>query len=408
MFSETNSKSIVVPTKVSPEPVRQEVTRRDVRISGVNLESLSAVQGNQPTGQLASKSVPGFKSHFASTSIGIENELSGLVVVLPKNSAQTFGYVHDSQGNPLFMLTKDMNQGGYSNPVGINDIQGVNNWQTHTIELVTYPSEISDTAAVESRKEAMLWLAKEFTDHINQSNHQSLPHLVSDDGRFTLVISNSKHLIAAGNGTSIDAQGKTIGMTPSGQQATMAISAKEFGTSSSSEVRLLESAPWYQAGLRDEFLANAKNTTLDDPATAQNVYAYLTSVYSKTADLAKEYGIYINDWDPSSEGFSPNAQGLTDPKVKNAWSILPRTKPVRMLELLSAEDSRYVRQQIAEKLKSTYSESLAKNVFEYFQYGGEVAGHGINNATTGSVQRQEVCNSLNQRSYLSFAVYRVH
>ncbi|GIB60121.1 RTX toxin RtxA [Vibrio cholerae] len=389
MFSETNSKSIVVPTKVSPEPDRQEVTRRDVRISGVNLESLSAVQGSQPTGQLASKSVPGFKSHFASTSIGIENELSGLVVVLPKNSAQTFGYVHDSQGNPLFMLTKDMNQGGYSNPVGINDIQGVNNWQTHTIELVTYPSEISDTAAVESRKEAMLWLAKEFTDHINQSNHQSLPHLVSDDGRFTLVISNSKHLIAAGNGTSIDAQGKTIGMTPSGQQATMAISAKEFGTSSSSEVRLLESAPWYQAGLRDEFLANAKNTTLDDPATAQNVYAYLTSVYSKTADLAKEYGIYINDWDPASEGFSPNAQGLTDPKVKNAWSILPRTKPVRMLELLSAEDSRYVRQQIAEKLKGTYSESLAKNVFEYFQYGGEVAGHGINNATTGSVQQPE-------------------
>ncbi|HGS4438555.1 TPA: MARTX multifunctional-autoprocessing repeats-in-toxin holotoxin RtxA [Vibrio cholerae] len=389
MFSETNSKSIVVPTKVSPEPDRQEVTRRDVRISGVNLESLSAVQGSQPTGQLASKSVPGFKSHFASTSIGIENELSGMVVVLPKNSAQTFGYVHDSQGNPLFMLTKDMNQGGYSNPVGINDIQGVNNWQTHTIELVTYPSEISDTAAIESRKEAMLWLAKEFTDHINQSNHQSLPHLVSDDGRFTLVISNSKHLIAAGNGTSIDAQGKTIGMTPSGQQATMAISAKEFGTSSSSEVRLLESAPWYQAGLRDEFLANAKNTTLDDPATAQNVYAYLTSVYSKTADLAKEYGIYINDWDPASEGFSPNAQGLTDPKVKNAWSILPRTKPVRMLELLSAEDSRYVRQQIAEKLKGTYSESLAKNVFEYFQYGGEVAGHGINNATTGSVQQPE-------------------
>lgn len=77
MFSETNSKSIVVPTKVSPEPDRQEVTRRDVRISGVNLESLSAVQGSQPTGQLASKSVPGFKSHFASTSIGIENELSG-------------------------------------------------------------------------------------------------------------------------------------------------------------------------------------------------------------------------------------------------------------------------------------------------------------------------------------------
>ncbi|OXX35657.1 RTX toxin RtxA [Vibrio sp. V09_P4A23P171] len=384
MFTETNADSIVVPTTAS-----QDVSRKEIHISGVNLEGLSAVKRSQPTGLLGSKSVPGFKSHFASTSIGIENELSGLVVVLPKNSAQTFGYVHDSQGNPLFMLTKDMNQGGYSNPFGITDIKGVNNWQTHTIELVTYPSETSDMVAIESRKEAMLWLAKEFTGHINQSNHHSLPSLVSDDGRFTLVISNSKHFIAAGNGTSIEAQGQTIGMTPSGQQATMAISAKEFGSSSSLEVRLLESAPWYQSGLRDEFLVNANEAKLDDPVAAQNVYAYLTSVYSKTANLAKEYGIYINDWDPASEGFSPNAQGLTDPKVKNAWEILPRTKPVKMLELLSADDSRYVRQQIIEKLKGSHSESLAKNVFEYFQYGGEVAGHGINNATTGSSQQPE-------------------
>ncbi|MBN8111899.1 MARTX multifunctional-autoprocessing repeats-in-toxin holotoxin RtxA [Vibrio vulnificus] len=384
MFTETNSRSIVVPTTAS-----QDVVRKEIRISGVNLEGLSGGQGNQTTGPHSSKSVPGFQSHFASTSIGIENELSGLVVVLPKNSAQTFGYVHDSQGNPLFMLTKDMNQGGYSNPAGITDINGLNNWQTHTIELVTYPSETSDTTAIESRKEAMLWLAKEFTGHINQSNHQSLPQLVSDDGRFTLVISNSKHLIAAGNGTAIEAQGQTIGMTPSGQQATMAISAKEFGSSSSLEVRLLESAPWYQSELRDEFLANSNEHKLDDPEAAQNVYAYLTSVYSKTADLAKEFGIYINDWDPASEGFSPNAQGLTDPKVKNAWEILPRTKPVKMLELLSADDSRYVRQQIIEKLKGSHSESLAKNVFEYFQYGGEVAGHGINNATTGSAQQPE-------------------
>ncbi|HFQ5565263.1 TPA: MARTX multifunctional-autoprocessing repeats-in-toxin holotoxin RtxA [Vibrio vulnificus] len=384
MFTETNSDSIVVPTTAS-----QDVVRKEIRISGVNLEGLSGGQGNQTTGPHSSKSVPGFQSHFASTSIGIENELSGLVVVLPKNSAQTFGYVHDSQGNPLFMLTKDMNQGGYSNPAGITDINGLNNWQTHTIELVTYPSETSDTTAIESRKEAMLWLAKEFTGHINQSNHQSLPQLVSEDGRFTLVISNSKHLIAAGNGTAIEAQGQTIGMTPSGQQATMAISAKEFGSSSSLEVRLLESAPWYQSGLRDEFLANSNEHKLDDPEAAQNVYAYLTSVYSKTADLAKEFGIYINDWDPASEGFSPNAQGLTDPKVKNAWEILPRTKPVKMLELLSADDSRYVRQQIIEKLKGSHSESLAKSVFEYFQYGGEVAGHGINNATTGSAQQPE-------------------
>ncbi|MBF4218047.1 actin cross-linking domain-containing toxin, partial [Vibrio anguillarum] len=92
------------------------------------------------------------------------------------------------------------------------------------------------------------------------------------------------------------------------------------------------------------------------------------------AELSKKFGIYINEWQPESEGITPNANGLTDPKVKNAWEILPRTKPVKMLELLSADDSRYVRQQIIEKLKGSHSESLAKNVFEYFQYGGEVAG----------------------------------
>lgn len=58
-----------------------------------------------------SKAVPEFSSHFNGSSIGIENELTGLVVALPKNSAQKFGYVHDAAGNPLFMLTKDMNQG---------------------------------------------------------------------------------------------------------------------------------------------------------------------------------------------------------------------------------------------------------------------------------------------------------
>ncbi|NOI36591.1 MARTX multifunctional-autoprocessing repeats-in-toxin holotoxin RtxA, partial [Vibrio cyclitrophicus] len=381
LFTESNADSIIVSDRAS-----QDVNRKDIRISGVGLEGLGRQEGRPKPRAVI---VPEFGSHFETTSIGIENELSGLVVALPSNSTQKFGYVYDSEGNPLFMLTKDMNQGSYTNPAGITDIKGIGNWQTHTIELVTYPSETRDKVAVESRKDAMLWLAKEFTSHINQSNHKSLSNLVSEDGRFTLAISNSNHLIAAGNGMSIEAQGQTIGMTPSGQQASMAVSAKDFGTGSSDEVKLLESAPWYQSGLRDEFLANSNEHKLDDPAAAQNVYAYLTSVYSKTADLAKEYGIYINDWDPAFEGFSPNAQGLTDPKVKNAWEILPRTKPVKMLELLSADDSRYVRQQIIEKLKGSYSESLAKSVFEYFQYGGEVAGHGINNATTGSVQQPE-------------------
>ncbi|VXA79991.1 MULTISPECIES: MARTX multifunctional-autoprocessing repeats-in-toxin holotoxin RtxA [Aeromonas] len=336
-----------------------------------------------------SKSVPDFNSHFDTASIGIENELTGLVVALPKNSAQKFGYVHDAAGKPLFMLTKDMNQGGYTNPAEITDVKGISQWQTHTIELVTYPSEIQDSQAVEARKEAMLWLAREFTQHISQTNHTKLPDLVSEDGRFTLVISNANHVIAAGNGASRDGQGQTIGMTPSGQQATMAVSAKAFGTGSSQEIRLLESAPWYHAELKELFLSNTANVSLEDAATAQNVFAYLTSVYGKTADLAREYGLHINDWDPVSEGIAPNAQGLTDPKVKNAWEILPRTKPVAMLALLSSHDKKVVSDQILATLKSAYSPGLAQNIYDYFKVGGEVAGHGINNATTGDSKHPE-------------------
>ncbi|UNU88678.1 MARTX multifunctional-autoprocessing repeats-in-toxin holotoxin RtxA [Aeromonas dhakensis] len=366
-------------TATASKPVQQHEV---LATAAVNLTGLHGPR----TG---SKAVPEFSSHFNGSSIGIENELTGLVVALPKNSAQKFGYVHDAAGNPLFMLTKDMNQGGYTNPAGISDVKGISQWQTHTIELVTYPSEMQDQQAVEARKEAMLWLAREFTQHISQTNHTRLSDLVSEDGRFTLVISNANHVIAAGNGAARDGQGQTIGMTPSGQQATVAVSAKAFGTGSSQEIRLLESAPWYHPELKELLLSNTANVQWEDAATAQNVFAYLTSIYGKTADLAREYGIHINDWDPLAEGITPNAQGLTDPKVKNAWEILPRTKPVAMLALLSAHDRKLVSEQILATLKSAYSPALAQNIYDYFKFGGEVAGHGINNATTGDGKHPE-------------------
>ncbi|MBL0462184.1 MARTX multifunctional-autoprocessing repeats-in-toxin holotoxin RtxA [Aeromonas dhakensis] len=377
----------------TPSLVQEEAQATATATKPVQQHEVLATAAVDLTGlhgpRTGSKAVPEFSSHFNGSSIGIENELTGLVVALPKNSAQKFGYVHDAAGNPLFMLTKDMNQGGYTNPAGISDVKGISQWQTHTIELVTYPSEMQDQQAVEARKEAMLWLAREFTQHISQTNHTRLSDLVSEDGRFTLVISNANHVIAAGNGAARDGQGQTIGMTPSGQQATVAVSAKAFGTGSSQEIRLLESAPWYHPELKELLLSNTANVQWEDAATAQNVFAYLTSIYGKTADLAREYGIHINDWDPLAEGITPNAQGLTDPKVKNAWEILPRTKPVAMLALLSAHDRKLVSEQILATLKSAYSPALAQNIYDYFKFGGEVAGHGINNATTGDGKHPE-------------------
>ncbi|MGL5841262.1 MAG: MARTX multifunctional-autoprocessing repeats-in-toxin holotoxin RtxA [Aeromonas hydrophila] len=227
--------------------------------------------------------------------------------------------------------------------------------------------------------------------HGPRTGSKAVPEFSShfDGSSIGIENSNANHVIAAGNGAARDGQGQTIGMTPSGQQATVAVSAKAFGTGSSQEIRLLESAPWYHPELKDLLLSNTVNVQWEDAATAQNVFAYLTSIYGKTADLAREYGIHINDWDPLAEGITPNAQGLTDPKVKNAWEILPRTKPVAMLVLLSAHDRKLVSEQILATLKSAYSPALAQNIYDYFKFGGEVAGHGINNATTGDSKHPE-------------------
>ncbi|TDK72109.1 type VI secretion system tip protein TssI/VgrG, partial [Vibrio cholerae] len=344
----------------------------------------------QPNLGRSTKATPDFPTHFPKSSIGIENELAGLVVAMPANSAQKFGYVKSAQGDALFMLTKDMNQGSYQRPPSLQDGKNYQNWQTHTVELVSYPCEMDDKAAVETRKQAMLWLATHFTTHIDQSNHQPLAPIQSEDGRFVIEITNAKHVIAAGNGISAESQGQTITMTPSGQQATVGVAAKGFGTSATPELRLLESAPWYQKSLKSQFASLTSAENLDDKELAANVFAYLTSIYLKTAELAKKFGIYINEWDPMSEQITPNANGLTDPKVKNAWEILPRTKPSKIVEILSKSDAKAVMKHIKPQLQSRYSESLSKNVFQYFQDGGEVAGHGINNATVGDKHSPEL------------------
>ncbi|OQQ05008.1 type VI secretion protein VgrG [Vibrio anguillarum] len=359
-----------------PPPSPPLAPPQPVPVQATNLASDARVRNT-------TKPAPEFGTHFPTSSIGIENELSGLIVAMPANSSQKFGYVKNAKGEALFMLTKDMNQGSYHCPPHLKNGRDYTGWQTHTIDLITYPCAMDDEKAVEDRKAGMLWLAKYFTSHISQFNHQTLAATSSDDGQFILEISNVNHIIAAGNGVSADYQGQTISMTPSGQQVTVGVSAKLFGTGANAELQLLELAPWYKKSLKDKFLSLTRGERLDDEETASSVFAYLTSIYIKTAELSKKFGIYINEWQPESEGITPNANGLTDPKVKNAWEILPRTKPSKMLEVLSAKDSRVVRSKITPELYSACSNDLAVNVFQYFQNGGEVAGHGINNATIG-------------------------
>jgi RTX toxin RtxA len=157
-------------------------------------------------------------------------------------------------------------------------------------------------------------------------------------------------------------------MSQRAMQITIALKAKEFGTSSSEEIRLLESGHWYNANLKREFVL----TSLADPKTSQNVFAYIASVVRYIAKLAMNYGGCL--------GNLP----LTHPKVKNSWTILPRTKPSIMLNLLSPNDKRIVWDQIKATMQQHCpNPNLSKEILDYVLNGGEVAGHGINTATIG-------------------------
>nr|WP_241809024.1 actin cross-linking domain-containing toxin [Vibrio ordalii] len=215
-----------------PPPPPPLAPPQPVLVQATNLASDARVRNT-------TKPAPEFGTHFPTSSIGIENELSGLIVAMPANSSQKFGYVKNAKGEALFMLTKDMNQGSYHCPPHLKNGRDYTGWQTHTIELITYPCAMDDEKAVEDRKAGMLWLAKYFTSHISQFNHQTLAATSSDDGQFILEISNVNHIIAAGNGVAADYQGQTISMTPSGQQVTVGVSAKLFGTGANAESKSL-------------------------------------------------------------------------------------------------------------------------------------------------------------------------
>ncbi|MFH9672540.1 actin cross-linking domain-containing toxin [Streptomyces sp. NPDC017405] len=323
---------------------------------------------------------PEFGKSFAGPSIGVESELGGFVCALPETASRTFAYVKSAAtGDPLVMVTKDMAQGPYRNPVpGATAPRG--RWLVHTVELVTYPSLMSDDAQTAGRNLAVQFLLDHFRSHLATRNHQPLEAVTSPDGQFVLEVTSPVHILASGNGSQADAP-PSVSMPAGGQQATMGIKAKDFGTGATDEVRLLESAPWYQPERRNyalERLQGGKPAAQDADSVA-NVYAYLASVIAFTANLIVRFALPMDGYEP--EG-AQQAQGLTDPQVKNQWKILPRTKPSLMLGTLQPQDKSAAQALLRETAPAgdAAAWTAARN---YILYGNEVAGHGINDATVG-------------------------
>lgn len=338
------------------------------------------------------KAPPKFEKAFASTSIGVESELSGLVCALPTSAVREFAYVKLVDGNlPLVLVTKDMETNSYTHPM-VQDQQAKpkEKWTCHTMELVTYPSAKSDETAIANRNLAVQFMLKVLAARIATNPHEALESVTSEDGLFRLVVTNPKHKIAPGTGQLVDERG-SVSMTKEAQQATMGVKASAFGTGADADLQLVEAAPWFNTDYANDPSVQAlrpKNpedesaaSDVDDIGRVKTAYAYLRSIAGFIAHLAKEYNLPIGEYIPQEKS---KAKGLTDSKVKNEWKILPRTKPLNILNPLAGRDKTAVRRLLA---ASAADEALPQGLWAavktYVLTGGEVAGHGINDATVG-------------------------
>lgn len=344
---------------------------------------------------------PDFSKQFVSTSIGVECELGGFVCVVPANFSRCFAWVKlvDPSGKekdqPLVQLTKDMSLGAYGNPKKRKDVTPADNWKVHTLELVTYPCAKSDHAAIENRNKAVQFLLAHFRSRLGTHNHEPLENTFIDPEktRFALVVENSKHLIAAGDGTSGDGD-PMVTMSTSGQQATMGVRASDFGTGINNDLRLLEKSPWFKVAFEADFETRIKSEGAqqtqtafksDDLAKAKRVYAYLCSIIEFTAKLADKYHIELNGY-AWRQDQPPLTAGLTDPRVKNEWEVLPRTMPRMMLDILPDAVASMTNRFVTAAFPDTNPQNLKAAVRHYIQEKGEVVGHHINDARVDNEQ----------------------
>ncbi|SED64754.1 type VI secretion system secreted protein VgrG [Streptomyces sp. 2112.3] len=389
----------LAPARVAPDAARLDASAAGRR-TPESVRTLQGAVGNRAVtaalgrgGQAGTPvqrvGAPPFGKRFSGSSLGTESELSGFVCALPMNASRTFAVVRSAQDDkPLVQVTKDMVQGPYPNPKNL-PMANSGQWQIHTVELVTYPSLIDD-GQVQERNNAVQFLLEVFRAHTCSHTHEPLRAQTSEDGQYRLEVVGARHVVASGTGMHAE-EDASVRMPPAGQQLTMGVAAEDFGTGATrepghgDELKLLESAPWYRRELAAEAAQRMPGLSAQpgDPASVARVYAYLASVIDFTAGLLAKYRLPMEDYEP--EG-NPLAFGLTDPKVKNEWHILPRTRPKNMLDTLDGS-SRSAAMELLRTMPPRGDEKAWQAAHRYiFRGGGEVAGHGINDAVVTSAK----------------------
>ncbi|GAA0537782.1 hypothetical protein GCM10010172_18900 [Paractinoplanes ferrugineus] len=257
-----------------------------------------------------------YRKSFTGPSIGTEEELQGVKVLMPPTGPTVFAVVtfqpDESHERPtdevLVEVTKDIGEEGTTSG-------------RYTIELRTTPTEKEDPPGWLRRVRALravIWRIEECGGR----------PLTDDwyDGFRTKVLYSEQFIEFPTSSKSVPAADR---------QATVGVPAAALGTGPDhrrGKLHDLLTVPWYIA----DFTADDQVKAL--PANERFAYAFVLSAVTALAGIWTEPRL---------------ADRVNHLDVKNRWVVRPRTPPIRLLEALPGEAGARVRRLIAERVCPT-------------------------------------------------------
>lgn len=248
----------------------------------------------------AEQSYRQYKTEFAGTSLGTEEELGDTTIRTAAGAGQLIGYVQKN-GDPLVQITRDLQVAEEKPSHG-----------HYTIELRTTPTELYDKADWLDRRRALqvaIWAI--------DSSRGGKPLAEGTWRGYETVILNQDHqIMTVPHG----------GVAGAGQQSTVGVQAAGIGADSGQLNRGTGhlcphlTLPWYS----DEFAHD--EAMAGRPAREQIGYALVISAIQQLATIWQRY-----------TGKLTRLEVLSLLDSKNFWDVRPRTPPIRILDTFDGD-----------------------------------------------------------------------
>ncbi|GAA1249548.1 hypothetical protein GCM10009665_45420 [Kitasatospora nipponensis] len=256
-----------------------------------------------------------YRTEFAGSSLGTEQELIGVKVAKARNTDSHIAEVLDNAGHLLLEVTTDI--GGQQSFRGYYD---------YTLEMKAAPTEVADQQGWAARRRAFRAVVELFDAAADAGGTPLTSRALGEE--FQLVVRNQEHLVHSDFGH---------GVSGSSDQVTLGIRAQDVGSDLGEAGLMAAGAFWYDREIGSELPVEG----LIDAVGSRTVYSYVMSVLRFLASLIRENEL---SFDGAPESYRKN---LYDSDIKNRWSVLPRTPPWDLLDILAATDSTAVKVAIA-------------------------------------------------------------